>query len=336
MAEEAEKGRGEAASRRGTSLWVRAVQLGVTVLVTWFILDRVGLSVDQVSRLNLAAWHPSWGVLTAASSALLAGYLLSGVLWGWMVRDLGGPKVSALDACRVYFTANLARYVPGKVFQLAGVAYLSRGVGVSARLGTAAALLGQGLALAGATLVGARALVGTGQRFHTLGVVAIVGAATVLVLVAVPPVFRGAARLGFRLLNEDFPESLSDDPTFGLRWAFLYMVNWIIYAGSFWGLVRSFGLEGTALDVASAYAASYVLGYLAFFAPAGLGVREGFLVAFLAPAFGVAGAGVATAVAVIGRLWTTLVEVLPAGIFAASYLRPGEGGASPLETGGET
>lgn len=315
-------GRGPEGEGRGrrTSLWVRAAQLGATVLVTWFILDRVGLSLEEVSRLDPARWRPRWGVLGLASGALLGGYLISAILWGRMVRELGGPRVGVLDACRVYFTANLGRYVPGKVLQIAGVAYLSRGVGVSPALGTASAVLGQGLALAGATLVGALALLGSGQRFRTLGVVAIVGAALLVVLVGVPAVFRRGVDLWFRLARGDPPDALEADATFGLRWLALYTVNWVVYAGSFWGLVRSFGLEGGALEVASAFAAAYVLGYVAFFAPAGLGVREGFLVAFLTPILGPAGPGGAAAVAVIARLWTTLVELVPAAGFAASYL----------------
>jgi uncharacterized membrane protein YbhN (UPF0104 family) len=48
------------------------------------------------------------------------------------------------------------------------------------------------------------------------------------------------------------------------------------------------------------------------FAPAGVGVREGFLVAFLTPFFG---AGPSAVLALVARVWTTLVELLPAAAF---------------------
>ena len=63
---------------------------------------------------------------------------------------------------------------------------------------------------------------------------------------------------------------------------------------------------------ASAFAAAYVVGYVILFAPAGLGVREGVLVFMLSPHLG---AGTAGAVAAIARLWTTLVEIVPAAAF---------------------
>ncbi len=79
----------------------------------------------------------------------------------------------------------------------------------------------------------------------------------------------------------------------------------------------SLDLRGGVLPVASAFAAAYVLGYLMVFAPAGLGPREGFLVAFLTPHLGAAPSGV---IAVVARLWTTAVEVVPAGIFWSGHL----------------
>jgi len=53
------------------------------------------------------------------------------------------------------------------------------------------------------------------------------------------------------------------------------------------------------------------------FAPAGLGVREGFLIALLTSTIGV---GAATALAAASRLWTTVVEVVPAAAFWTRHL----------------
>jgi uncharacterized membrane protein YbhN (UPF0104 family) len=86
----------------------------------------------------------------------------------------------------------------------------------------------------------------------------------------------------------------------------------VVYAVAFWVLVAGLGLDAAFLATASAFAAAYVLGYVMVFAPAGLGVREGFLIALLSPQLG---AGPAGAVAVIARLWTTVVEIVPAAAF---------------------
>jgi uncharacterized membrane protein YbhN (UPF0104 family) len=54
------------------------------------------------------------------------------------------------------------------------------------------------------------------------------------------------------------------------------------------------------------------MGYIVLIAPAGVGVREGFMVAFLSPIMGPAGA---TLTAITSRIWMTVVEVVPAGAF---------------------
>ena len=86
---------------------------------------------------------------------------------------------------------------------------------------------------------------------------------------------------------------------------------------AFWILARSLGFDLTLLEGVPAFPAAYLAGYVMLFAPAGAGVREGMLVVFLGPVLG-AGAGV---LALVARLWTTIVEVVPALALAGGYLR---------------
>jgi len=87
--------------------------------------------------------------------------------------------------------------------------------------------------------------------------------------------------------------------------------------GAFLALAYGLGMRLSVLDGLPAYPAAYVLGYLAVFAPAGLGVREGVLIAFLDPILG-AGAAV---LAVFARLWATAVELVLALALASTYIR---------------
>lgn len=295
---------------RGRRLGVRAVQLGLTALVTWFIFRTVGVQLDDVRDLDPSRWRPD-GVLLAASCALLlAGYGISAALWGWMVRDLGGPRLPPGTAVRTFFIANLGRYIPGKLWQIAGLALLARRKGVSATVATGAALMGQGFALVGATLVGATAFLGADGPLRTLGTWLLVMGLLGTGVASVPGLLRAVLARAFGLLGRELPHGVPPGPTFAPRWVALYTLNWILYAFSFWVFLRGFGLPGTVLEGASAFAAAYVVGYLAVFSPAGLGVREGVLTLFLAP---VTGQGAAAALSILARLWTTAVEVVPAG-----------------------
>jgi len=301
------------------------LQLGLTVGVTWFILARLGITLDEVRGLEREEWRPDLLPLLLSSLVLLGGYLMSALLWGRMVRELGGPRIPPGRGAAVYLTANLGRYLPGKVWQLAGLAMLARREGVSPGVATVAAVLGQVVALGGAALVGAVAFAASEERLRWVGGGMLAAVVVLLLLASVPPLYRAAVGRAFRLARKEAPASLLSDRIFGIRWMALYTLNWGLYAASFWGLAVSLRLELTPWEAGPAFAAAYVLGYLAIFAPAGLGVREGFLVALLQPAVGTG----AVALAVVSRLWTTVVEIVPAGVVAvAEWVRRGRGGTA--------
>lgn len=277
-------------------------------------MDRAGLSLAQLRGVDMTTWDPSWWLLGVSCSVLLIGYLGSGYLWGRIVRGLGGPSLPASVSIRLFMVANLGRYVPGKVWQIAGLVAMARRRGVSAATATAAAVLSQGIGLASATLVGLWSLwtVVEGQMWRwVLPAVFLGGVAIGLA----PPVFQAALSLWFRVARSEKPEGVTSSDA--IEWLALGLGTWVAYSGAFFLLVIGLGLDAHLLPAASAFAAAYVLGYVMVFAPAGLGVREGFLVVLMAPQVG---AGVAGAVAVIARLWTTVIEVIPSGVFWARHL----------------
>jgi uncharacterized membrane protein YbhN (UPF0104 family) len=303
---------------------VRALQLALTVAVTWFILDRVGLGLADLAAVEGALWVPDPILLLAASLLLLAAYFVSAALWGLIVHELGGPRLPLGDSVRIFMIANLGRYVPGKVWQIAGLAALAKGRGVPPATAAASAVLGQGIALVAAAAVGMGALLGGPESYRRWGLVGAAGVVAGVALLSIPAVFRRLAGAWFRLARTEAPADLG--MLHGLRWLGLYAANWVLYGLSFWVLARSLGLDGGVIPLASAFAAAYVLGYAMVFAPAGLGPREGFLIVFLTPHVGAGPAGV---VAVVSRLWTTVVELLPAGIFWLRWV----GTRPPAETG---
>jgi hypothetical protein len=299
---------------------IRAGQLALTVAVTWFIVDRVGLDLAALGGLGAEEWLPDPLLFTAACLLLLTGYFVSASVWGLIVRELGGPAIPAGEAVRLFMIANLGRYVPGKVWQIAGLAALAKGRGVPAGTATAAAVLGQGIALVAAAAIGMGAFLAGPERFRFWGTAGAVVVGGVIVLVSIPTVFARLAGLWFRISRTETHRELGS--LHGLRWLGLYLVGWVLQAGAFWVLSQSLGLDGPLVPVASAFAAAYVLGYAMIFAPAGLGPREGFLILFLTPHFGATSSGV---IAVVARLWTTLVELVPAGLFWTRYVAAGGG-----------
>ena len=281
----------------------------ITVLVTWFIISRVGLDTAALRELNTDLLTPNFPLFVASSLLLMIGYAISATNWAYIVNDLGGPQIPKADAIRLFMIANLGRYIPGKIWQIAGLTALAKDRGVPPGTAVGAAVLGQGIALVAAAGLGI-GLYDVILPPGYFGLISIVLIGSVVVLATIPVSFKAGAKLWLRFMGSQTIEPPS--PTSGLRWLLLYFVNWIVYALAFWMMVASFDSDISLIPVAAAFPAAYVLGYLMIFAPAGLGVREGFLIVFLSPHLGLGPSGV---IAVVARLWTTLTEVVPASVF---------------------
>jgi uncharacterized membrane protein YbhN (UPF0104 family) len=93
----------------------------------------------------------------------------------------------------------------------------------------------------------------------------------------------------------------------------------LFYGVAFQLFVR--GLLGSAPGEMSSYiavyTAAYILGFISPIAPAGLGVREFTLAAFMTQ-LGLANEADAALVAIAARLWLTIVELVPSGLYIAA------------------
>ncbi len=290
----------------------RVAQLLLTVGVTWFIVAQIGVTVEEALSLELALPAPSAGWLALSVLFLLAGFVFTASLWGKLAGELGARNPGPLASTRIVLAANLGRYLPGKVWQMAGLALLSRREGMSATVGTTAGVLGQAFGLAAAGILAVPVLVAPGAPGGRPALWVLVVLGLCIVGASIPPLFRGGLRIVFRVARRSIEELPRTGPLFGPRWLGWYALTWAIYGSAFVAFLRGLGFPGGFLELAAPFAAAYLLGYVAFFAPAGIGVREGFLIAFLRPEMGAAAVGVA----VLTRVWMTLAELAPAGALA--------------------
>ena len=277
----------------------------------------MGLTLAELREWQDVLARPRMIPLVAATLILLAAYALSGLIWGGMVTGLGGPRMSPGDAVSIFMIANMGRYVPGKIWSVAGMAALAKGQGVPVAVSATSAVVLQGVGLLAAGAIGLGAFAGGSGLIPRWGLVgAGVAAGLLLLVLAVPSLFRAAVALWFRMVRTSPPANLAS--ALVLRWLLQVAGAWVAMGVSFWIFAVSLGMELSLVHAGPAFAAAYVAGYLMLFAPAGVGVREGFLVAFLAPALG---SGPATVLAIAARLWMTAAEVIPAAVLWAVHQR---------------
>lgn len=252
------------------------------------------------------------GPVPAAGAVALAalGIATTAVLWRLVLRWVGSDEMGVRDAAAVFLVGQLGKYVPGSVWSVAAQAQLGRRHGVPARSSAAASALflllhtASGLLLGG-LLLAVGVLGDPAAEAWWLWSAVAVGAACLA-----PPLVR---RVGDRLVGS------------GTRWAFgpgelavtvaLMTVVWACYGASLSLLVTAPdpGPAPSLAGTVAAFALAHAVGVLVVVAPAGVGVREGVLVALLAPVLGVPGAAAA---ALLSRVAHAVADFAVAGAAA--------------------
>lgn len=291
---------------RGRVWWFRALQTVVLIGAAYY-LGRIAGPQWAAIRTRDLAWRP---VPLLASAALvwvtLAIFLAA---WTWSLRWCA-VRVRYLDAARIWFTANLARFIPGTVWQFASLAALATRYGVSPLAATATVLLEQVvLLITGLAVLAAL----TPAVLHAAWWQAAFAAAAALgaLGLALPrPGGRLGEWLGRRVPGVRVLWSGMTAARLG-RFTATLIVPWIIYGIAF--RLLALGLLGTPGGswgfYIAVFTASYVAGVIAVFAPAGLGVREVVLIGALSPQLG---GGDAVILAAASRIWLTALELLGA------------------------
>ena len=288
--------------------WVPLVKLVLTVAVTWLILRGAGIRLGEAWTVDWTLVAPSAPLLALSVFLLLVTFGITSVLWSRILEELGERGIGAVEGAAILLIANLGRYVPGKIVQLAGVAVLARRRGLSGVRATAAAITAQMINLLGAAAVGGWvALWSTdlsGGRSLLVGLAIVAGLAAFLYFGGVGVLVRWVLRRGKPTGELPRPD--------GRRLLFLlpgYIVNWAVFGAAFVCLGRGLGLELGFWAGTTAFAAAYFVGYVFLFAPAGIGIRESAMVVLLTP---VLGADPSLVLAALQRVWITAVELIGA------------------------
>lgn len=277
-------------------------QAALLAAVAWFAARVLNRHWHELGETGLRLRpRPGWILLSAVVVWATYGLLIAA--WRGVIRAWGEP-LGPTQALRIWALSNLGRYLPGKVWSVAGLAVLARRAGVAGWAAVGSALVLQAVAVGSGVAVTAATVPNAASPLW-LAAAAATAAGTVAALSA-PRAVGWLNRIvpggGLRPLGVSAVA----------RATTVTAVSWAGYGVAFWCLAR--GLVGeTALSLASAvgvFAAGYIVGLLAIFAPGGVVVREGVFVTLLTPSLG---PGPALALSVASRLLLTVTELTAAG-----------------------
>jgi hypothetical protein len=327
-------------------LW-RAAAVAITVWIFAIMIRPLVQHWTQV-RGEIAILSP-WRFIGAA--AMFAVFLLCfrALAWRRVLKGFGF-KLPYAAATRIWATSELARYLPGAIWQVVGRVYLARPYGVPGAIISTSQILEifvflyANVLVAGSCLLWFAAKMDPHARPWLYTALALVPA---LALLLHPKIFYGIAnRILIRIGKPAIVKRLRGRKLVAL-------LAWMIL-GLLWQSLAVYALVDPVLHlkidwwwvVAGSYCLAWSAGFLAFWAPGGIGVREIVFVATMqivippgirdkyfpdAAAF----AGLLALVGFLLRLWTIAGEVmLTAVAYAADYKgalnRPNAPGRAPL------
>src|SRR5213592_2264381 len=237
------------ANRHRWLVWLaQLVIAGVVVAMVW---RTFAANWREFTSLHVAlAPKPGWIALSVL--AVLATYAIQIESWrrilaGW------GQRLAYGRAARIWLLVNLGRYIPGKVWSVAGLIVLAQRAGVESWAAGASAFAIQAIGLGTAVAVVAAAAPSVESPLRLVAA-ALVAVATIGVLAWE----RGARALAGLVGRADQFRRL---PLAAVaEGAGLTLASWLTYGLAFWLLGRGLGLPG-ALPLAVATGA-FALGYI--------------------------------------------------------------------------
>lgn len=279
---------------------------------------------SQWQEVQSYTWQitPFWLALSAGW--LAAAWLLEVAIWRRLLRTVGG-RLPYWSALRIWFLSAVVRYIPGNIWQPLSITLLARQRGVKSEATLTSIVLYQAIITLAVAPIAAVYFAVTGNwgmltdmmRGVAPWVIAI-GLAPLSAFIAQPALLIGVINWGLqRVGRSHLPYGLT-------RMELLYtlalaVVDWLVWGAAFASL--AFGIHAYApaemwtfaWRLIAVYPVAYVIGFLSFITPSGLGVREGALYLLLTP---VTGGAAITLLALTMRIWTTLGEVIAAGVSA--------------------
>ncbi|HEY7089434.1 MAG TPA: lysylphosphatidylglycerol synthase domain-containing protein [Tepidisphaeraceae bacterium] len=326
-------------------LWAkRAAGVAITIGIFYFILrpirEKWPLVKPRLMELSVADF--------LLASLMFAVFLFTfrAMIWRKILVAFG-YRLPLAPAVRIWSTSELARYLPGAIWQVVGRVYLIRPYGVTGAICSVTQILELTIFLL-ANLIVAVACLGYFGFKHLEGhawwwLVAASVLLPLLLLLLYTKIFYGLANA----ILARFGKPKIEKRVRGR--ALPGMLAWNVF-GLIWQALALFVLMREPLNLkidwlwtlAGAYCLAWCAGFLAFWAPGGLGVRELVFIGamkMIAPNIVKSTEGfdaVLALLSVLTRLWATTGEVILASIaYAIDYRgalgRPDAPGRVPIE-----
>jgi glycosyltransferase 2 family protein len=298
----------------------RAARHAATALIVGAGVVFVGLAIQRNwSQIGDHDWRLHRAQLAGSVLLLTVSLGWSVFVWKRVLDRFDAPGVTFPRLLRISFLSKMARYIPGKVWQLVAVGQLSQGMRTSPVVMITSMLVHAGIVLLSAVFASAL-LIAEQVDVLAASPVRSVALLALLSLAAAHPRVINLCLKGIAAVARQETLRWNGRWTDSIEVFFFSLLSWLADGVAFYLFVDALlPVEPYHLILfIGIHAFSFVAGYVAFVAPAGAGVREATMATLLR---GALPTGAAAVIAVLARLWTIAAEVLGTAVVLALRLK---------------
>lgn len=255
----------------------KILSIALVFIIFGFIFFNI---YKNANDLSMVQWKITPSRLMLIILALLPVYFVNTLSWHLITKSLG-LKINYSQNLRIWTLSNASRFIPGSIWQYAGRVYLASKYGVPASVTTTALFIEMIYSLfSGAILIALTwPLMHLGAKYNFFGSVLLLLVILIMAILILSnnkiitrisklmkkiSVFKG--QITYSKFNHKFaPVILS---SFMLQFILDSFVLYLMV-----GLVTNL-TAANYLQILGVFSLSWMLGYLTFFSPSGLGVQE--------------------------------------------------------------
>lgn len=292
-----------AAPRKPASAAMKAVRWVVVVVIFVFLVRRLQHDWPTVRD---ALGHLRWWWITVSVIPGFLYFIPRVVAWRSLLGTLG-VRVSFWQSGKIWINSEIIRYIPGNVWSVLGRVTQATSLGTSKTVVFSSMVL-EALQLSAACAgLSAVLLIGFPEWTFPGRAMLLAAAAAATLLAGNRRVVQWFVSIVFRVLKRRDAVPVVSAQFRAYGWM---LFSWLCF--SLFQLCITFALGITfgiadSVTLMGAFLLSWLIGYLSFITPSGLGVREAAIVVLLRPFMGIPEAII---VAVVSRVFMILVEIL--------------------------
>jgi len=272
---------------------IRSFQIITIVIISIYFINMY----KSVSALSISfSSHHIWSILLSVI-LISAGFFLLPAPTFFLLQSVG-KKISFVDSMKIFFFSEVGKYLPGKVWVAVGRIMMYSKMGVEREKGIFILILELSVMIFTAIIFPVKIIL----HYITLK------PAILAISLSAIPILLFLIIWKYHITVEKIKKYTIQFTIPAVTIFISFTFFWFILGCAFQYLICYF----TQINIGSfqamqIFSASWVVGFLAFFMPVGLGVREAFMTELLIPVIGNQNAFL---IAVIARIWWTFIEAI--------------------------